>query len=118
MSKTGIDGRNLGHIDGDMVITRCRREKMSFLQDTDVEAIAADPRTRSTLVLVRCGGGRFVVSADQAQHFIGIVERDAAAQAYLKRKGPEGPQAGPPSDYIRDVSLPSVEWLKAIGGAR
>ncbi len=102
-----IPTRNMAHIDGEMVISRCKRDNHGFLQTTDVEAIAHDPRTRLTLLLVRCGGGRFLAPADQVLHFIGIIERDARAQHYLDTKGPEGPKAGPPTDYIRDISLPT-----------
>ena len=87
--------RNFAHIDGELVISRCKREQHGFLKETDVQAIAADPKTRLTLLLVRCGGGRFLAPADQVQHFIGIIEREA------------GDKIGPGSDYIRDVSIPA-----------
>lgn len=105
--------RNFAHIDGEEIIGRCKRENYGFLTESDVEGIAADPRTRLTLLLVRCGGGRFLAPADQLMHFVRIIERDAAAQSYLDRKGVEGPKAGPPSDYIRDISIPAEK-----GGAR
>lgn len=41
---------------------------------------------RFTQVLVRCGGGRFICSAQDAKHFIGIVTSEG-------------------HDYVRDVSL-------------
>ena len=41
-------------------------------------------------VLVRCGRGRFTCAAQDAEHFIAIIERDG-------------------SDYIRDVSLLSSD---------
>ena len=63
------------------------RKNGGFLTEGDVALLAADPETRLSLLLVRCGGGRFLAPADQVKHFIGIIE---------EHKG----------DYVRDVSLP------------
>lgn len=78
------------HADGDYVIARARRDAVRFgcLRETDVALIAGDARTRLTLLLVRCGGGRFLAPANQVKHFTDIIERDGA-------------------DYVRDVSLPA-----------
>lgn len=49
-------------------------------------------------VSVRCGNGRFTASADQAAHFIDIINEHAE----LKSKQTGKPHEG---DYVRDVSL-------------
>jgi hypothetical protein len=103
--------RDMRHIDGEAVISRCKRDSGGFLTEADVQAIAADPKTRLTLLLVRCGGGRFLAPADQVQHFIDIIERDADSQRNLKSDGGEPSYMG---DYVRDVSLPSNETLNTI----
>jgi len=41
-------------------------------------------------VLVRCGGGRFVCAAQDAEHFISLVEKGG--------------------DYVRDISLIVDDW--------
>ncbi len=92
-------------VSGRDAIKNAQTAQGGFLKKEDMEAIAADPETRLTLLLVRCGGGRFLAPANQVQHFIDIIERDALVQAYLAEKGPSGPQAGTCSDYVRDVSL-------------
>lgn len=94
---------------GKQTIERAKLERYGELDKADVQNIADDPETRLELILVRCGGGRFMAPANQVLHFVEIIERDARAQEYLDRKGPEGPKAGPPSDYIRDISLPVKE---------
>lgn len=70
------------------VLAAVRRERCGFLTAGELAMVAADARTRLTLVLVRCGACRFVVPADQAAHLIGIIEREG-------------------TDYVRDVSLPA-----------
>ena len=45
-----IATRNMAHIDGEMVISRCKRDNMGFVTEDDVAAIASDPRTRLTTV--------------------------------------------------------------------
>ena len=96
--------RNLGHVDGDMIMSRCRRDQGGFLKDTDLEGIAADPRTRLTMLLVRCNGGRFLVPADQCQHFLNIIKRDFLEQ---ERGGGTIAAIQRGADYVRDVSLPA-----------
>lgn len=78
-------------------IAHLKAERMGFLLADDVATIAADPVTRLTLLLVRCGGGRFLAPADQVQHFIAIIDRDRKAN-----------ETNPDlrGDYVRDVSLP------------
>ena len=78
-------------------IAHTKAERMGFLTADDLAVIAADPVTRLTLVLVRCGGGRFLSPADQTKHFIDIIERD--------RKASANDRAGFCGDYVRDVSL-------------
>lgn len=63
-----------------------------FLKLDQIESIAAEPTTRLTPMLVRCGGGRFTCPAQNTLHFIGIIE--AHAKAFPGD-----------SDYVRDVSL-------------
>lgn len=96
--------------DGAAVLERCQREQGGFLKDLDVALLAADDKTRLTLLLVRCGGGRFLAPAQDVAHFIGIIERDADA----------GKVHGHGGDYVRDVSIPAdskrelLEALKAL----
>ena len=72
---------------GRLVMQRAKRERMGFLTKEDIEKIAHDPTTRLTLLLVRCGGGRFLAPAQDVQHFVDIVEANGG-------------------DYVRDVSVP------------
>lgn len=74
---------------GHTVLERCKREQYGFISEPSLAAIAADPHTRLTPVLVRCGNGRFVAAAQDAAHFIKAIE--ASGQ-----------------DYVRDVSLPAA----------
>ena len=55
---------------------------------------------RLMLVLVRCGNGRFLCPAQDAKHFIGIIEE----HAQLQKDKTGNALAG---DHIRDVSLPA-----------
>lgn len=73
------------HADGYAVLDRVRLS-YGFLTDTDVALLAADPRTRLTPCLVRCGSGRFTTPAQDVAHFVAIIERDHV-------------------DYVRDVSI-------------
>ena len=72
------------------------RKNGGFLTEGDVALLAADPETRLSLLLVRCGGGRFLAPADQVKHFIAIIEEHNNFCEEHFSKG----------DYIRDVSLP------------
>ena len=81
---------------GREVMERARRDAMSFLTAEEVSEIAADPETRLELLLVRCGGGRFLAPAQDVAHFIEIIERD----------GQRAQAPGEGNDYIRDVSIP------------
>lgn len=87
---------------------RARLDRMSFLTAEEVAEIAGDPETRLELLLVRCGGGRFLAPAQDVAHFIGIIEREAT---YRAGEGGEG------SDYIRDVSIPAG-WSPVGAAAR
>jgi hypothetical protein len=62
------------------------RKNGSFLNEGTIEDVVRENRLQ--LVLVRCGGGRFLCPAQDAKHFIACVE-------------------GKDKDYIRDVSLAS-----------
>jgi len=57
-----------------------------FIAEEQVPAIIA--YNRLELLLVRCGGGRFMCPAQDVKHFISIIEADGR-------------------DYVRDVSLPA-----------
>ncbi len=79
--------------EGPATIDHARRVKCGFLNSEEVLRIATDPQTRLQLLLVRCGGGRFLAPAQDVAHFIELVEAGG-------------------KDYVRDVSLP------AQGGTR
>lgn len=74
-------------LQGRMVLSRARRAG-GFLSEEDVAAIAMDETTRLTLLLVRCGGGRFLAPAQDVAHFITAIEASGR-------------------DYVRDVSIPA-----------
>lgn len=69
------------------------RQNGGFITEGNLADMTNDQETRLIPVLVRCGGGRFVCPAQNAKHFIEIIERDA--------------KANEDGDYIRDVSLPA-----------
>jgi len=60
------------------------KERCNFITDKDLPEIIKVDRFQQ--VLIRCGCGRFVCPAQDAQHFIDIITREK-------------------SDYVRDVSL-------------
>ncbi len=67
------------------IIDRIKTEYQGFIVSDDIMAklVAKHPFQR---LLVRCGGGRFVVPAQDADHFMKIITKEG-------------------SDYVRDVSL-------------
>jgi hypothetical protein len=71
---------------------RVNKDRMGFLTAEDVARLGAHPHSRLWLVLVRCGGCRFLASAQDVAHLMRCVV------------------AG--GDYVRDVSFP------ALGGER
>jgi hypothetical protein len=73
---------------GRMIIQRAQRDRSGFLNEDDVAKIAADPTTRLTPLLVRCGSGRFTCPAQDVKHFVAIIERTDM-------------------DHVRDVSIPA-----------
>ncbi len=81
---------------GRLIIAKARRDRMGYLTEAEVEEIANDPETRLTMLLVRCGSGRFLAPAQDVGHFIAIIETHGAT-----------PANDPNRDYIRDVSLPA-----------
>ncbi len=83
-----------------------REHACGFLTEAQVAAIAADPETSLTLLLVRCGGGRFLAPADQVQHFIDIIEQHAEYVSYRTDRTTKM------SDYVRDVSLPAQNGVR------
>jgi hypothetical protein len=70
------------------------RDAGGYLTLDQVKAIGAEGTTRLSILLVRCGCGRFLAPAQDVQHFIDII--NAHGEAKL-----------PDADYVRDVSLPA-----------
>jgi len=67
-------------------IAEIRMQNGGFVTDRDLPEIIVENRFQK--LLVRCGGGRFIVAAQDAAHFIEIIDREK-------------------SDYVRDVSFPA-----------
>lgn len=65
-----------------------------FVDRDTLAALAADPDTRLSLILVRCGGCRFLAPAQDVAHLIRIIQNEK-------------------SEYVRDVSLPTDSELLA-----
>ena len=86
MPETYRQERRVSHANGHLIIARAKNENMGFITDTELEGIASDVTTRLTPVLVRCGGGRFRCPAQDAAHFIKIIESTG-------------------KDYVRDVAV-------------
>lgn len=63
-------------------------DKCGFVTKEDVAMIAACGATRLTMLLIRCGGGRFLAPAQDVDHFITAIEKSG-------------------DDYVRDVSFPA-----------
>lgn len=74
------------HFDPNACKARVLRDAYGFVSKTDVASLAADDTSRLWLLLVRCGGCRFLCAAQDVAHLIACVE------------------AG--HDYVRDVSFP------------
>jgi len=62
------------------------KERCGFVNDAEVAVLASNPATRFQALLVRCGNGRFIVTAQDCKWFIDIIESTG-------------------KDYVRDVSL-------------
>ena len=75
------------HADGHLVLAHARRDCYGFLDERQVAAVAVDGRTRLFPLLIRFGGFRAVVPANQVASMIETVERGG--------------------DYVRDVSIPA-----------
>ena len=71
------------------LIRRVQTENSGFLVPGDLHSLATNPVGRLTLVLVRCGGCRFLCPAQDVAHLTAIITRDGY-------------------DYVRDVSLPAT----------
>ena len=70
-------------------IRRILEENMGFIaSDDDLAAVVRE--NRMTKILVRCGSGRFVCPAQDAKHFVNIINNSD-------------------NDYVRDLSI-LVEW--------
>lgn len=86
--------RNIGTIEQHLPEVAQRiRNHGGFLTEEDMKAMAENDATRLVQVLVRCGNGRFVCPAQDAQHFINIISRTTLEDKH--------------NDYVRDVSLPA-----------
>ena len=72
---------------GATALDLCRQDH-GFVGPQMLAIVAGDNETRLTLLLVRCGGGRFMAPAQDVQHFMDIIKADGR-------------------DYVRDVSLPA-----------
>lgn len=71
---------------GKEMIRIVKAGQCSFVTEEQLKVIAEDEETRMTPVLVRCGLGRFTTPAQDAAHFVKIIEAEG-------------------SDYVRDVSI-------------
>jgi len=72
------------------------RSNGGFLTTENVQAMATNETTRLLPVIVRCGNGRFVCGAQDALHFVEIIERDAKNHPVTEE-----------TEYVRDISLPA-----------
>ena len=70
-------------------LARIRRDRAGVLTPADVDTLAAHPKGRLTLVLVRCGGCRFLTPAQDVVTLVAIIGRDG-------------------TEYVRDLSLPDL----------
>lgn len=70
----------------EQVMIDARQLNGGFLNETEVQVIAGDSTARLTMLLVRCGAGRFIAPAQDVAHFVAAIEKSG-------------------DDYVRDVSL-------------
>jgi hypothetical protein len=84
------------------IIQKLLDEKCGFVTDADMPEVIKENRLQQ--VLVRCGSGRFICPAQDAKHFIDIIERDAKAQS-SKGSSLATMQVHSSGDYIRDVAI-------------
>ncbi len=68
----------------DFFIQKAVSKKMGFITDNELPKVISENPMQG--LLIRCGGGRFITQAQDAKHFIDIIERDK-------------------TDFIRDVSI-------------
>ena len=67
------------------IIQTLLKTKLGFVNDTNIkDVIAENPQQ---LLIVRCGGGRFICTADNVEHFVAIIDKKHS------------------EDYVRDVSI-------------
>jgi hypothetical protein len=68
------------------IINDVKEHRCSFVDENELAVIAGDERTRFTSILVRCGNGRFIASAQDTAHIIACIEKSGI-------------------DYVRDASI-------------
>ncbi len=81
-------------LDPAMALSRLLQEIINqhgFLQEPQLEELVELDRLRP--VLIRCSGGRFTCPAQDAKHFIEIIEATTVGVG----------------EYVRDVSLPTTD---------
>jgi hypothetical protein len=82
-------------ISGRATILSARTNRFGYLTTRDLERIATDPETKLTLILVRTGSGRFLTPAQDAKHFIDLIEHAELPEELDHEQ-----------DYVRDISVP------------
>ena len=68
-----------------MSIAEIIKENHGFVQ-TPEQMKSIQKENRLQMMLVRCGGGRFVCPAQDVEHFVAIINKEG-------------------SDYVRDISI-------------
>lgn len=75
------------HFDPAALRARVMRDAYGFLSESDINALAQHTESRLWPVLVRCGGGRALVSTQDVKWLTNMVKASG--------------------DYVRDVSFPA-----------
>lgn len=60
---------------GEDVKKHVKATRYGFITQPELKIVANDNRTRLELILVRCGGGRFMCPAQDVKHFLEIIEQ-------------------------------------------
>jgi hypothetical protein len=90
MNGNGTINGAVSHVDPWLIVANARVNRVGFLLESDVAALASHTEARLWPVLVRCGGCRFTAPAQDVAHLIGIIRAEG-------------------SDYVRDVALVAGE---------